>query len=141
MEAKFYDPETLRRLQQEILSILDDFLLICRENGLEYYGIAGTAIGAIRHKGFIPWDDDIDIAMPRRDFERFCRIVKCAERQYLKAADTELIAFLNDFGKLAVFKSVSRAVGSVDVDTVTEKRRSGLRVIFMLVRNKAAHNV
>ena len=53
MEAKFYDPETLRRLQQEILSILDDFLLICRENGLEYYGIAGTAIGAIRHKGFI----------------------------------------------------------------------------------------
>ena len=76
MEAKFYDPETLRRLQQEILSILDDFLLICRENGLEYYGIAGTAIGAIRHKGFIPWDDDIDIAMPRRDFERFCRIVK-----------------------------------------------------------------
>lgn len=76
MEAKFYDPETLARLQQEILSILDDFLEICLDYGLEYYGIAGTAIGAIRHKGFIPWDDDIDLAMPRRDFEKLCRIVE-----------------------------------------------------------------
>lgn len=75
MEAKFYDPETLGRLQREILSILDDFLEICHDYGLEYYGIAGTAIGAIRHKGFIPWDDDIDLAMPRRDFEKLCRIV------------------------------------------------------------------
>ena len=76
MEPKFYEPDTLRRLQQEILSILDDFLEICETWGLEYYGIAGTAIGAIRHKGFIPWDDDIDLAMPRRDFEKFCRIVE-----------------------------------------------------------------
>lgn len=74
-DGKFYRPEVLKALQQEILSILDDFLLICEQNHLEYFGIAGTAIGAIRHKGFIPWDDDIDIAMPRRDFERFLKLV------------------------------------------------------------------
>lgn len=75
-EAKFYDPEILKRLQGELLSILDDFLKICEENQLNYFGIAGTGIGAIRHKGFIPWDDDIDIAMPRRDFERFLELVE-----------------------------------------------------------------
>lgn len=75
-QARFYEPEVLARLQQEILSILDDFLKICEEHRLEYFGIAGTGIGAIRHKGFIPWDDDIDIAMPRRDFEKFLKLVK-----------------------------------------------------------------
>lgn len=74
-DQKFYEPEILQKLQQEILSILDDFLKICEDNHLEYFGIAGTAIGAIRHQGFIPWDDDIDIAMPRRDFEKFLKLV------------------------------------------------------------------
>lgn len=74
--SKFYEPQTLQRLQKEILSILDDFLKICNENNLEYFGIAGTGIGAIRHKGFIPWDDDIDIAMPRRDFEKMLKLVQ-----------------------------------------------------------------
>ncbi|WP_125142056.1 LicD family protein [Clostridium transplantifaecale] len=75
-QGKFYEPEVLARLQQEILSILDDFLKLCEEYHLEYFGIAGTGIGAIRHKGFIPWDDDIDIAMPRRDFEKFLKLVQ-----------------------------------------------------------------
>lgn len=75
-QGKFYEPEVLARLQQEILSILDDFLKICEEYHLEYFGIAGTGIGAIRHRGFIPWDDDIDIAMPRKDFEKFLKLVQ-----------------------------------------------------------------
>lgn len=75
-EGKFYEPDVIARLHEEILSILDDFLGICKEHKLEYFGIAGTGIGAIRHQGFIPWDDDIDIAMPRRDFERFLKIVQ-----------------------------------------------------------------
>ena len=73
MDSKFYEPEVLKQLQGEILSILDDFIRICEDYHLEYFGIAGTGIGALRHKGFIPWDDDIDIAMPRRDFEHLLR--------------------------------------------------------------------
>lgn len=76
MDSKFYEPEVLKQLQGEILSILDDFIRICEDYHLEYFGIAGTGIGALRHKGFIPWDDDIDIAMPRRDFEHLLRIVE-----------------------------------------------------------------
>ena len=76
MESKFYEPEVLDRLQKEILTILDDFIRICEDYHLEYFGIAGTGIGAIRHKGFIPWDDDIDIAMPRKDFEKLLKIVE-----------------------------------------------------------------
>lgn len=84
MENKFYEPEVLSRLQKEILSILDDFTRICEDYHLEYFGIAGTGIGAIRHKGFIPWDDDIDIAMPRKDFEKLLKIVeKKMEDRYL----------------------------------------------------------
>ena len=76
MESKFYEPEVLDRLQKEILTILDDFIRLCEDYHLEYFAIAGTGIGAIRHKGFIPWDDDIDIAMPRKDFEKLLKIVE-----------------------------------------------------------------
>lgn len=74
--GKFYDPEILQRVQQMELDILKDFVAICDEHHLHYFAIAGTGIGAIRHKGFIPWDDDIDIALPRKDFEKALRLVK-----------------------------------------------------------------
>ena len=73
---KFYDPETLHRLQRVELDILRDFMDLCDRHNLTYFGIAGTGIGAKRHGGFIPWDDDIDVAMPRKDFERFLKYAK-----------------------------------------------------------------
>lgn len=76
MMPKFYDSETLHRLQQVELEILRDFMDVCDRHGLMYFGIAGTGIGAKRHGGFIPWDDDIDVAMPRRDFEKFLKYAK-----------------------------------------------------------------
>lgn len=71
-----YDNKTLKRLQQVELEILKDFMKICDENNIKYFGFAGTGIGAIRHKGFIPWDDDIDIALTRDDYERALELVK-----------------------------------------------------------------
>lgn len=64
----------LRELQQRELEILLEVHRICQQHRLTYYLIGGSALGAIRHGGFIPWDDDIDIAMPRPDYRRFLDI-------------------------------------------------------------------
>lgn len=64
----------LNQLHEEILEIMDVIDLLCNNNGLHYYLASGSLLGAIRHKGFIPWDDDLDITMPRLDFERFIEL-------------------------------------------------------------------
>ena len=61
----------IRPLQLRMLKILLAFDKVCREHDLRYCIFAGTLLGAIRHKGFIPWDDDMDVGMPRPDYERF----------------------------------------------------------------------
>lgn len=60
----------IKQLQQYILNILVTFDKVCREHNLSYYLWAGTMLGAVRHKGFIPWDDDADVAMPREDYDK-----------------------------------------------------------------------
>ena len=71
-----YDNITLKKLQNVELEILKDFIKLCDKHNIDYFGIAGTGIGAIRHKGFIPWDDDIDIALRRNDYDKFIKVVK-----------------------------------------------------------------
>lgn len=63
-------------LHTVLLSAMKDIDKICRENGLRYYLHAGTLLGALNHKGFIPWDDDVDISMMRDDYEKFLHIVQ-----------------------------------------------------------------
>ena len=61
----------VNQVHDVFLSIMDDIHRVCVANNLKYYLFAGSALGAVRHKGFIPWDPDLDIAMPRKDYELF----------------------------------------------------------------------
>lgn len=63
-----YTESQLESVKALELSIFKDFAKVCEENGLKYWGIGGTGIGAVRHKGFIPWDDDIDVGMTYDDY-------------------------------------------------------------------------
>lgn len=65
-----FTTEQLRELQLKELELLLVFKKFCEDKGLTFYFCGGCCIGALRHKGFVPWDDDIDIFMPRRDYER-----------------------------------------------------------------------
>lgn len=66
----------LRQLQRVILLIAKELKRICEKNQIRYTLIGGSLIGAVRHKGFIPWDDDFDVVMPREDYERFLKCCK-----------------------------------------------------------------
>lgn len=82
---------TLDKLHDRLLGIMCDFDRICRENGLEYFLYGGTLLGAVRHGGFIPWDDDVDIAMRREDFERLGEIIRreCPDRYFWQTCFTD----------------------------------------------------
>ena len=65
---------TIQEIQSKLLEILLYFQKFCQENGLGFVLAGGTCLGAVRHKGFIPWDDDVDVFMLRDDYEKLCRI-------------------------------------------------------------------
>lgn len=85
------DNEILRELQNVELEILLDVDRVCKENNIEYFLVAGTLLGAVRHKGFIPWDDDIDICMPIKDYKKFCKIAphKLKKEYFLQCSNTD----------------------------------------------------
>ena len=81
-----------KKLQTAILMIAKEIVRLCDENNIPYFINGGTQLGAIRHKGFIPWDDDFDIGMRRADYEKFLKV--CEEqldhnKYFLQTEDTE----------------------------------------------------
>ncbi|MCI6733428.1 MAG: LicD family protein [Lachnospiraceae bacterium] len=70
---------SLKEVQERSLELLCEFDTFCKENDIDYYICGGTLLGAVRHHGFIPWDDDTDVMMLRRDYEKMLRVIKKAE--------------------------------------------------------------
>ena len=87
--------EELKSIELNMLIFIDK---TCKESNLRYFLCGGTLLGAVRHHGFIPWDDDIDIFMPRPDYERLIELIKDSER-YKLLENTDKDYYYN-FGKL-----------------------------------------
>lgn len=87
----------LKKLQFTELTILTEFDRVCRNHHLRYYVVGGTLIGAVRHQGFIPWDDDIDVSMPRKDFKKLIKISKdeFGDKYFLQTHKTEKNCFFH----------------------------------------------
>lgn len=71
METPSWD---LKPLHCELLKLFKEFVLVCERHDLRYFAMAGTALGAVRHGGFIPWDDDFDVMMPREDYIKLSKV-------------------------------------------------------------------
>lgn len=78
---------TLKEHQAVLLELLEEFDRICKKNNIHYMLFAGSALGAVRHKGFIPWDDDLDIVMLRPNYDRFMQIApqEVSEKYYVQS--------------------------------------------------------
>lgn len=91
-------------IKQESYAILKVVHAFCVENNIRYYMDYGTLLGAVRHKGFIPWDDDIDICMPRSDYEKFIRMFN-VENYYVKSYHNE-DKFVLSYAKVSSTRTV-----------------------------------
>lgn len=105
----------MNELQIKTLDIYKRFLMICENHNLSFFGIGGTCIGAVRHRGYIPWDDDIDVAMPYPDYLLFISLSKKELGNqyelfydydyYIKMCDRET-AFITKRGKRYYYKGI-----------------------------------
>lgn len=132
MEEK-YEPNKLQRAELEIFK---EFIKICEEENLSYFICGGSFLGAVRNHGFIPWDDDIDVAMPRPDFEKFLLIApnKLSEELYLstyKRSDhITLVAQIFNKDKLFTLNNSSKIVQTgawIDILVIDGAPEPGLK--------------
>ena len=90
----------LRKLQLTELELFKKFAQFAEEHKIRYFALGGTLLGAVRHKGFIPWDDDMDIGVPREDYDRLLEICKTEEAPF------EMHTFFNDENYFRYFAQI-----------------------------------
>ena len=113
MNKNIVKADEFKLITKELLGWID---MICQKNNIHYFGAYGTLIGAVRHNGFIPWDDDIDICMMRTDYDKFIEIVnKLNDSQhYLLTSNTEK-GYYNNFARVCDRRCILKIRGTLDI--------------------------
>ena len=150
-----------KEIQMAELEILLQFDKICRENGFRYSLAGGTLLGAVRHKGFIPWDDDIDVMMPRPDYEKFiewCKTApsdrfryftnadKCSQYPFIKILDNEIQVVRDGLADVSnlwidIFPVDGLPADETKLNKIYKKNRFYIRIIsFSMWRSLKAYH-
>lgn len=99
-----------------VKEMLNDFHNLCVEKKLRYFVAYGTLIGAVRHNGFIPWDDDIDVCMPREDYEKLIEIVGKQDEKYYMLTPSNSKYYFNNFSRFCSRKGILYLSKVVSID-------------------------
>lgn len=143
------DQELLRKLQLCELDMLKEVKRICEKYNITYYLSSGTLLGAVRHKGFIPWDDDIDIEMPYEDYKRFLSVAQgeLGDRYFLQTSETDpghYLAFtkIRKNGTLLIspwepryLKNHGVWIDIFPITTVSGEKNERLKRLFVTISN------
>ena len=104
---------------KELLTeMLDYFHKLCERNNLKYFVAFGTLIGTIRHGGFIPWDDDIDVCMPRADYDRLIDIMNNSNNLYYMLTPKNSKYYYNNFSRFCSKRGVLKLKGVINIDNL-----------------------
>ena len=118
---------TLKDIQSEELKILEKSIEYFEKKDINYYLSSGSFLGAVRHKGFIPWDDDMDVGIPREDYEKFINLCNTEK------VDFELHTFKNDSNHIRYFARIEDpTITIVRNDRMTEEISSAWIDVFPL---------
>ena len=106
---------TLEEYKQTVLELLQHIHTVCEENSIRYTLAFGTLLGAVRHQGFIPWDDDIDICMPREDYKRFVKAFTSLDGRYYILDSQSSEYYYNNMGRACDGAMILRMSGKEDI--------------------------
>ncbi len=138
MRNELEDTYGILQLQNKILEIMVYLDSVCKKNNIKYYLMGGSALGAMRHKGFIPWDDDLDIFMPYNDYMRFAKLsskILDKKKFYFQCEDSE---------ELPYFFSKLRMNSTTCMDEVNKHKKNmhqGIFVDIMCLNNAAPTSI
>lgn len=128
-----YEDQVLKELQNVEKEVLRNFDKVCKSHNLKYFGVFGTALGAIRHKGFIPWDDDIDVGMMLEDYEKLMMVPECEWEQLgLELQSAFDNCSYHMFLYPCIYKKGTRFIGKAQVHSIRNSKMDlSCRPIFL----------